>query len=234
MYKFEQEMRRNVPRYVDMLESLRRGAKVLYDSEGAMLIAEQGNAFILGACDPQQGKLALGSLPADAAMLVVRDREMWQYALQHTPFNHSSACAQVYYAEPLPMPAQGQLDIRHPDPADWPAVRDAYHLIDAEALRAHFDSPDFFAGYYRGQLVAFVGLHDEGAMGMLYVFPAYRRMGFGDEMCAFMVNRQRELGRYAYAHVFVDNTPSLALQRKKHMTFADCTVWWMWHEDAKE
>ena len=34
-------------------------------------------------------------------------------------------------------------------------------------------------GYHRERLIGFIGEHLEGSMGLLYVFPEFRRQGFG-------------------------------------------------------
>lgn len=230
-YLFLPTMRANIAHYVDMLESLRRGAQVVYDGVGAMLLREHSDTYILGAIDMEEGRRALDMLPPRARMLVLRDDALRRYAAEAKGFVNNSYCAQVYYAGPQPMPSWGVLDIHHPSEADWDDVRASYDLIEEEALRSHFLSDDFFCGYCEGKLAAFAGLHSEGAMGMLYVFPSFRRRGFAEEMSAFMVNRQRALGRYAYAHIFWDNEASLALQRKTGMTFADCSIWWMWQNN---
>ena len=230
-YLFLPEMQANVPGYADMLECLRRGSPVLYDSARAMLIHEQDGVCILGASDVEEAKAALARLPQSTRMIVVRDRRIRDYAIATLGFADSSECVQVYYdSARAPRPAGGKLEIRHPSASDWAAVRDAYDLITEEKLHEHFVSDDFFCGYYRGDLVGFAGLHTEGALGMLYVFPAYRRRGFAEELSDFMVNRQLSLGRYAYAHVFIDNEASIALQRKTNMTFADWHIFWIWKD----
>ena len=227
-YKFKEKMLRNVPRYADMLECLRRGTPVAYDSEGAMLIAVENGNYILGAEDIEEGKRALAALPPTAHELVARDVEIRDYAIDCLGFTGSSECVQVVYTQKTPRPQGGKLDIRHPDLADWDVVKDAYDLIPTEIFYEHFVSEDFFCGYYEGKPVGFAGLHTEGAMGMLYVFPQYRRMGFAEEIGDYMVNRQLSLGRYAYAHIFIDNEASIALQRKTGMTFADRHIFWIW------
>lgn len=229
-YLFSEKMEANVPRYADMLELLRRGAPVAYDSAQAMLIVEDNGVCTLGAEDMEEGKRALTHLPKVVREVVVREMALRDYAIETLGFAGSSECVQVVYTADAPRPQGSKLVIRHPSPADWDAVRGAYHLIDEETLYEHFNSDDFFCGYYEGHLASFAGLHTEGAMGMLYVFPQYRRMGLGEEMGNYMVNRQRALGRYAYAHIFCDNEASIALQRKAKMTFGDRHIFWVWKD----
>lgn len=228
-YLFEKTMLREVAEYADMLECLRRGTDVLYDRADAMLIREKSGTCILGATTTEAGIRALTALPAERRNLVVRDGRINDYTIRELGFTHSLECVQVYYAG-APKPAPVKLVVQHPAEADWDQVRNAYHLIDEEPLREHFLSPDFFCGYYEGHLAAFAGLHSEGALGMLYVFPQYRRMGFAEEMSNYMIDHQLALGRYVYAHIIADNEASLALQRKTGMTFARRHVYWLWEE----
>lgn len=230
-YQFGPAMTADVPRYVDMLESLRRGVDVLYDSPEAMLIHQPQGACTLGATDSDAARHALdAALPTDVSHLVVRDEALLAYVRERFGLEGHSRCVQICYEGIMPV-VEGPMVIRHPTAEDWDAVRATYDLVDDEHLYRHFVSDDFFCGYVDGHLAAYVGLHTEGAMGMLYVFPDYRRRGLAAQMVSFFVRRQLSLGRFAYAHVFEDNFPSLALQRKMGMTFSSSPIWWTWPGD---
>ena len=219
-----------VPEYVDLLESLRRGANVCYDSPRALLLEQEG-VYMMAATDDAAALEALAHLPARVDLVAVHNRVALPYLARRHGLVHGGCCVQVMYDRPELMPSAGVLDVAHPRPYDWEAVRTHYDLVEPDQLYEHFCSEDFFCGYYQGQLAGFAGLHYEGSMGMLYVFPEFRHRGFGQELVAHTVNRQIALGRYAYAHVFADNVVSIALQRKMGMTFARGNVWWLWRKE---
>lgn len=223
---FEKVMLGQVPQYVDMLESLRRGATVLYDGPGAMLLSEASHNYMLAATDPEEGKHALACLPDDARFLVAHEWAMHDYITEVLGHRNSYRCVQAHFDRPI-VCNHHLLTICHPTPADWDTVRSNYHLVDEEELYDNFVSDDFFAAYHEGHLVGFAGLHAEGAMGMLYVLPEYRHRGFAEEITAFLVTRQHSLGRYAYAHIFADNEASINLQRKLGVTLAPNPIWWI-------
>lgn len=68
------------------------------------------------------------------------------------------------------------------------------------------------------QIAGFIGSHDEGSMGMLEIFPAYRRLGLGAVLEAWLINHELSLGHTPFAQVFTSNVASMALQEKMHMT----------------
>lgn len=89
---------------------------------------------------------------------------------------------------------------------------------------AHYDSEEEYiaerlaggmltGAFVGGELVAFAGEHDEGALGFLFVLPEYRRRHLGQFLSAVMVNRYLEEGRIPFGQVETHNTASLAMQR---------------------
>ena len=81
--------------------------------------------------------------------------------------------------------------------------------------------------FVEDELAGFIGEHDEGSMGMLEVFPAYRRQGLGLALESFQINRILEEGRMPYDQVILGNEKSLSLQKKLGMTITKDTVTWL-------
>ncbi|MBR6008742.1 MAG: GNAT family N-acetyltransferase, partial [Clostridia bacterium] len=82
--------------------------------------------------------------------------------------------------------------------------------------------------YDRGRLVGFIGEHLEGSMGILYVFPEYRRRGFGAALQARLMARTIKQGYIPFGQVEKTNTASLLMQKKLGMTQSDRLIVWMW------
>ena len=85
-------------------------------------------------------------------------------------------------------------------------------------------------GYHGGRLAGFIGEHLEGSMGMLYVFPEFRRRGFGAELQRALIADTMDRGFIPFGQVEKDNLPSLALQKKLGMTISNGLIVWMWKE----
>ena len=78
-----------------------------------------------------------------------------------------------------------------------------------------------------GECAGFVGFHAEGAIGMLEVLPRFRRRGIGEALLRGIVALALSRGQYAFAQVFTDNLPSLALQRKAGLAVSEEILYWL-------
>ena len=76
-------------------------------------------------------------------------------------------------------------------------------------------------------LAGFIGAHPEGSMGMLHIFPEYRRHHLGYALEAEQIRRFLEQGIIPFCHIVTSNTASLALQKKLGLTFSDEPVYWL-------
>lgn len=116
---------------------------------------------------------------------------------------------------------------------DLPVVREAYGLLDEDVILRHLCDGRVWGGYdARGDLVGFIGEHDEGSMGMLEVFPAYRRRGYARALEAALMNALHAAGRTPYCHVDPANRASIALQRTLGLTRVGSTQCWLESQGA--
>ena len=83
-------------------------------------------------------------------------------------------------------------------------------------------------GYDKDHLVGFIGEHLEGSMGMLYIFPEYRRKGFASALEKIYISKTIEKGFIPFGQVEKSNRESLNLQKKIGMTQSDKIICWMW------
>ncbi len=84
-----------------------------------------------------------------------------------------------------------------------------------------------FGAYLRGELAGIAGMHAEGSMGMLSVFPEFRGHRVGMALEAYVVNASVERGFMPYAQVDVKNGPSLRLQESLGLAIAKGHLYWM-------
>ena len=83
-------------------------------------------------------------------------------------------------------------------------------------------------GYNQDHWIGFIGEHLEGSMGLLYVFPEYRRRGYGAALQRHLISKTLEEGYIPFGQVEKDNHASLRLQKKIGMTQSDNLTVWMW------
>jgi len=111
---------------------------------------------------------------------------------------------------------------------DRKVVEQNYHLLcDASYIKDRIISGVMMGIKKEGQLAGFMGMHAEGAMGMLEILPQFRRQGFASllekKYCRYLLNQ----GRIPYCDIIMDNTPSLALHKKLGFEFEEHSVWWL-------
>ena len=113
----------------------------------------------------------------------------------------------------------GALELRALDEGALDVVCAHYAPLPPEAVRHHLHAGWVFGGFdATGELVGFVGEHDEGSIGMLEVLPAHRRRGYAQALESFMINRHLAQGHTPYCQVEMANAASHALQAKLGFT----------------
>lgn len=96
-----------------------------------------------------------------------------------------------------------------------------------EYLREHLAGSGLYGAFLDGKLAGYIGRHEEGSIGMLQVFPAYRRRNVGKALETFLINQSLELGHTPFVQVVEGNEKSVALQEKLGLCFAKGKIYWM-------
>ena len=225
-------VRKNDPAlYADLESYLRSGEwRIEYDSPTALWLTwDRGWLHAVAASDPEEARRLLARIPpADA--VVLRGCNGLREVASECGFNGCNPCRQAVYEKTVPVPVCTDLTIRHPDAGDFPKVAGSYHMVTEEELKADFEGPDFLGGYLDGTLAGYIGIHSEGSMGMLYVFPPFRRHGYAEALYGTLINSQLGKGRLPFAQIIADNGASLQLQRKLGLRVSDGLLYWMWRE----
>lgn len=199
----------------------------------------EGDAGVIA--QSTDGGLVLSDV-ADGALLREKIRELFPQG--HRSFCvHSDDAAQALRAEfglsgemycsqwvytAQEAPEYPPHDIRPLAPQDVPLAAAHYHLVD--------DSEAYLAGraaagrawglYENGALAGFIGVHSEGSMGMLEIFPEYRRKGYGYALEAFAIGLHLRRGWTPYSQVVRGNEASVKLQEKVRMELcAEPAIW---------
>ena len=105
------------------------------------------------------------------------------------------------------------------------------HDIGREYIEGRLAAGEMFGAFKDGELAGFIGLHEEGSMGMLEVLPAFRRMGVGSLLVATLCRFLMERGLTPFSQFTVDNLASRALHES--MGFSISTEFVFWLEPVK-
>lgn len=129
---------------------------------------------------------------------------------------------------PRPPLARAPLRIERLDKSWLDAVAAQYDGLPEEDILRHLEDGWVYGGFDgAGDLVGFIGEHDEGTIGMLEVLPQYRRRGYARELEAFSIARMLAAGRIPHGQVVLGNEPSFSLQRSLGMTVLPGVQCWV-------
>ena len=209
---------------------LRRGTgEIIEESDGALLVRDSvSGAYMLACGDTAAGTLLLERhVGPDCGLLMVSDHALGLAAYERFGFTDRLECFQAAYYGEKPVPGPG-LTVRTADGSDLKMLTENYGLITPGELETVVSRGNVLIGYEGDRPVGFIGEHLEGSMGLLYIFPEYRRRGYGAELQKHMIKNTMERGFVPFGQVEKDNLASLRLQEKLGMTRSDRLIVWMW------
>ncbi len=220
--RLEKEKRENI----HIIESLRRGeGDILYQGRGLLVWSEAaGIAMVQG--DAGEAWALMAHMPQDLRYVVAPMGELQETLAAGMGLEFMSCCRQALYTQKTPLRVRHK-DIRPLERGDLPRAARWYAHEELSYLEGRLAAGCLYGWYGPEGLGGMVGRHDDGAMGMLYVAEAYRRQGLAASLEAFMVNRELEQGHLPYAHIFSDNSASLALQEKLGLYLSKGEIVWM-------
>ncbi len=145
-----------------------------------------------------------------------------------------SGCTQAVWPSFEPPKYDPSVEVWQLDPGDLPIVEQYYPLIkDAAELAERITSGNLFGACVEEQLAGFIGVHTEGAMGMLTVLEEYQGRGIGTALITYLIRKELRRGHIPYSQIFKENQISMALQEKVGMELKSEPVWWLLPKDAK-
>lgn len=81
--------------------------------------------------------------------------------------------------------------------------------------------------FHNNKQIGFIGVHEEGTMGYLYILEDYRKRGLAYYLEGYLIKTLLDEGKLPYCHVLVENTPSLALQKKLGLSLIKEPFYWL-------
>jgi len=229
---------KNLLSYIDIAECVKGGGNILYASERGVLVEHTPSGILmLAAADGETAETALGFLalatPSKGGRwLVAREGVARETARRLLCVSRETTCFQVAYLGKTLLAVKGELNFRLAERAEIEVIKQNYDLEPPENMEKLFLEKKIYCGFHGGKFIGFIGSHPEGSMGMLHVFPEYRRKGYAEELEKRLANEYIMDGRVPYGHVIVNNLPSLALQKKLGLQVADEKICWLRVERA--
>lgn len=213
--------------YIHIMESLARGKGELLYAEGDNILVYDRNCRIgmLTVKSPEIGKGLLDLLPEDVEFLIISQEFMKKPVCDQLGFKTYDHCHIACYTQKEALPVKHK-DIRLLTVDDLEYVMTNYRNSE-EYLRRHLQTKSLYGACVEDRLVGFVGLHEDGSSGFLFVEEEYRGQGIGAALEAYSINRLLEQGYTPFGYVVVGNEASMCVQEKLGLYLSRETVWWM-------
>ena len=208
---------------------LQRGTgEILEEHESALLLRDTVSEIGMLACEDVELGLSILDRHADTfSILMVSNPKLGEAACSRYGFADHMECYQVAYYGKMP-PLDDRLTFRRADLSDLPVIVANYHALSEKELKKVVEQKSMLVGYYEDHLVGFIGEHLEGSMGLLFVYPEYRRMGFAAALENAKIAELLKKGILPFAQIDKNNLPSLRLQEKLGMTRSEHTIMFLW------
>ena len=206
---------------------IRNTAEVLYASHECVMVKDNTSGVVmLQAENMVLAERLLDNLPQGTDLLVAHNHLLADLVERKLGYDKRVPCYQgVYRKTPFKLPATG-LEIRLLREDEAEAASQMYHFTVDDAIK-HIRLGLVYGGFDKGDMVAMIGMHYQGSMGLLEVKQSCRRRGYGEFMEKFLINSLLEKGRIPYCHIIDDNAPSLALQSKLGLEISKNKLFWM-------
>lgn len=207
-----------------------------YYKDGTYLFAAKDEIAaekILLACPEEHENMRNGTVSCHGEKIAAALRAFFGY-------DRITTCYQVVYAPEKPLPLKGVLRFEKANEKHLRTILDTYDRESPEVLKKLVASGRIYCAYapadFSGEaenFIGYIGQHPEGSMGLLLIFPQYRRHGYAEELESFQINAILAEGRTPYAHIIEDNFKSFSLQQKLGAIVASGKVVWMSRSDEK-
>ena len=221
---------RDPARHMDMMEPIRRGtAEILAADETGVLIRETASgAYFLSAATVEASDRMLSLIPA-ARLISVHQEFSVDAAAKRFGLNPTMRCRQAVWLQPMPPdlpPSPFQVRLLTRDMAE--VVQSLYaHHIGIDYIKGRLAAGEMTGAFDGDALAGFIGLHEEGSMGMLEVVPACRRMGVGSLLIAHLCRTLMGKGLTPFSQFTVENARSRALHEKLGFAISEEIVYWL-------
>ncbi len=200
---------------------------ILYAEEDCVLVRDKASGVLMMQTEnaPLAEKLLRDT--SERELVVAHNRELAEFLMRELGYNNPVPCYQaVYRGKPFDLKDTGELKIRlmREDEAEI-AYEIYFHSI--EAALEHIRRGLVYGGYVNGEAACTIGMHMQGAMGILEVKENFRRRGYGEIMEKFLINALLGKGLVPYCHVVEGNVASLALQSKLGLEISKDLLYWL-------
>lgn len=234
---FIRELAKQKRKYIHLMELLSRDMawEVCREGKNVLLNVENTRIYALYAESSQEAEQLLDQCGTDRlweqehiSVLICRE-DVRDFLTGRYGMTVGGSCRQACYTRRESLRVRYR-DIRPLTLDDLEHVAGRYRACGRAYLRQRLLAGAMFGVYITGvevSPVGFIGIHEDGSMGMLYVDEAYRRQGLASSLEGWLVNRQLKRGETPYCRVEEGNLAAVCLQEKLNLCLCGEPMWWL-------
>lgn len=222
-------LQKNRSANIDLLEIIRRGsAQIIYASDNGVLLKDDySGIYMITADDEETAESILGVLDR-GEMFEAHGRFIVPLIERRFGLCVDMECVQAAWLDDdLPQEMPTGLSIKQMDMHYLDLVNSMYAHGERDYIAQRLQQGEIFAAFDGDVVAGFIGVHVEGAIGMLEVSPNYRRRALGSALLIFMMHRQAQLGRFIYSQIETNNPASMAMHKKIGFHIYETPLYWM-------
>ncbi|MBQ8278394.1 MAG: tRNA (guanosine(37)-N1)-methyltransferase TrmD [Roseburia sp.] len=236
--------------HMDMTELIARGqAELVYVSgETICLYDTVSGIYFHTTDDAANGRVGLEKIKEYAVArgggdtiecMALHQEYMCDVAAELLGMSPFLVCNQAVYTRKEKLPITGLYSVNGKNTEELLEIR-KLSMEHFDVAAAHYEGPDgtdyirehiekgsLYGAFLQGELTGYIGRHEEGGIGILQVFPEYRRRKIGKALETYMINLSLDMGHTPYGQVVEGNEKSMALQESLGLCFAKGKIYWM-------
>ncbi len=208
-----------------LIHALEHGAELIAANEhGVAIYRYRPDFMLLAGANPLE---LVMDLPKPDLIELIGSHSRKAVAA-HFDLCENYECYQYYYPHQT---IESDLQLEPITQADRDFVLEHYDRLEPEEVEQAISEDRIFGLRDQGKLFAFIGLHEDHAMGMLHVLTEYRRQSWGERLERALTAKVLAMGELPYGQVFTGNDTSMRLQEKLGFVRCSDKVYWMWNGD---
>lgn len=215
---------------IQLIEVLRRGmGEILYAKNDNYLIWDRESKACMISVKNNNGCVLeemFRLIPEKTNLFLTSQEFLNPLIMERFSLNDANCYLQASYTKRDTLPVSHK-DIRVLDETYIEYILKYYHYADCDYIKKRIYKKTMYGAFQQEQIVGFIGMHEEGSIGMLFVEEPYRKSGIGRALLAFQINRMKELGWIPFSHILVENTSSVKLHEEMGLNISNMTIWWL-------
>ena len=216
MKKAFEYLNRNNVLYMGMIFPIQRGtADIIYAERDGVFIREtESDVYFLVSDTFNRSKELTDGISRQSHICVYR-KDIADYLYEKYNYKKHAKNLQAVYTRTKYVEQNSHvLDIQPLTLTHLGWVHRHNNHLDSEYLKERLKCGAIYGGYLDGELCGSVGIHAEGAMGILKVLKQFRKQGFASELVGNMVNILLGRGDVPFSQIEHDNEASIGLHKK--------------------